>query len=50
MKHLINTRDFSLEEVEHILARADEFLDEKPRDILKLKVSYSTKKQGERNL
>ena len=34
VKHLINTRDFSLEEVEHILARADEFLDEKPRDIL----------------
>ncbi len=37
MKHLINTRDFSLEEVEQILARASEFLDEKPRDILKNK-------------
>ena len=37
MKHLINTRDFSLEEVEQILARASEFLDEKPRDILQNK-------------
>jgi len=37
VKHLINTRDFSLEEVEQILARASEFLDEKPRDILKNK-------------
>ena len=37
MKHLINTRDFSLEEVDQIMARASEFLDEKPRDILKNK-------------
>lgn len=34
MKHLINTKDFSIEEVSQILARANEFLDEKPRDIL----------------
>jgi aspartate carbamoyltransferase catalytic subunit len=34
VKHLINTRDFSLEEVSQIMARANEFLDEKPRDIL----------------
>ena len=34
MRHLINTRDFSYEEVEAILERAHTFLDEKPRDIL----------------
>lgn len=37
MNHLINTRDFSVEEVAQIFARAKEFLDEKPRDILKNK-------------
>ena len=37
MNHLINTRDFSLEEIEQLLERATEFLDEKPREILKNK-------------
>ena len=37
MNHLINTRDFSLEEIEKLLERATEFLDEKPREILKNK-------------
>lgn len=35
MKHLINTKDFSKEEIERLFERAEEFLDEKPRDILK---------------
>ena len=35
MRHLINTRDFSVEEVEALYARATEFLDEQPRDTLK---------------
>ncbi|WP_024953708.1 aspartate carbamoyltransferase catalytic subunit [Sulfurospirillum arcachonense] len=35
MQHLINTRDFSLEEIDALLKRAEEFLDEKQRDILK---------------
>jgi aspartate carbamoyltransferase catalytic subunit len=35
IKHLINTRDFSLEEVEKIFERAALFLDEEQRDILK---------------
>ena len=37
MRHLINTRDFSLEEIEALFVRANEFLDEKPRDILQNK-------------
>lgn len=37
MNHLINTRDFSLEEIEQLFERATEFLDEKPREILKNK-------------
>lgn len=37
MNHLINTRDFSLEEIEKLFERATEFLDEKPREILKNK-------------
>lgn len=37
MNHLINTRDFSLNEIEELFSRATEFLDEKPRDILKNK-------------
>ena len=37
MNHLINTRDFSLEEIEQLYKRATEFLDEKPREILKNK-------------
>ncbi|MDD3463759.1 MAG: aspartate carbamoyltransferase catalytic subunit [Sulfurospirillaceae bacterium] len=35
MRHLINTRDFSLEEIEVLFERATLFLDEEPRDILK---------------
>ncbi len=35
MQHLINTRDFTLEEIERLYKRAEEFLDEKKRDILK---------------
>ena len=35
MQHLINTRDFSLDEVNSVFKRAEEFLDEKQRDILK---------------
>ncbi|MDD2384883.1 MAG: aspartate carbamoyltransferase catalytic subunit [Sulfurospirillaceae bacterium] len=34
MNHLINTRDFSLLEIEQLFERAAEFLDEKPRNIL----------------
>ncbi|DAB34002.1 MAG TPA: aspartate carbamoyltransferase, partial [Sulfurospirillum sp. UBA12182] len=34
MQHLINTKDFSTEEVDAIFLRAEEFLDEKPRDVL----------------
>lgn len=34
MQHLINTRDFSLDEVNSVFKRAEEFLDEKQRDIL----------------
>jgi len=37
VRHLINTRDFSVEEIEALYARATEFLDEKPRDILQNK-------------
>ena len=35
MRHLINTRDLSTEEVEALYVRATEFLDEQPRDTLK---------------
>jgi aspartate carbamoyltransferase catalytic subunit len=35
LQHLINTRDFSLDEVNALFKRAEEFLDEKQRDILK---------------
>jgi len=35
LKHLINTTDFSLGEIKTLFKRAEEFLDEKPRDILK---------------
>lgn len=35
LQHLINTRDFSLDEVDALFKRAEEFLDEKQRDILK---------------
>ena len=38
MNHLINTRDLSLEEIELLYAIATEFLDEKPREILKNKM------------
>lgn len=38
MQHLINTKDFSIQEVDALFARAVEFLDEKPRDILKDKM------------
>lgn len=34
MRHLINTRDFTVEEIDALYERATEFLDEKPRDIL----------------
>ncbi len=34
VRHLINTRDFSKIEIENLLIRAEEFLDEKQRDIL----------------
>jgi aspartate carbamoyltransferase catalytic subunit len=34
VNHLINTRDFSLLEIEQLFERAAEFLDEKPRNIL----------------
>jgi len=37
VRHLINTRDFSLEEIDHLFERATLFLDEKPRDILQNK-------------
>ncbi|MDD3342255.1 MAG: aspartate carbamoyltransferase catalytic subunit [Sulfurospirillaceae bacterium] len=37
MNHLINTRDFSLDEIEKLFERAAEFLDEQPRDILQNK-------------
>ena len=37
MNHLINTKDFSLFEIEQLFERAAEFLDEKPRDILQNK-------------
>lgn len=35
MQHLINTRDFSIDEVNALFKRAELFLDEKQRDILK---------------
>ena len=35
MQHLINTRDFSIDEVDELFKRAQEFLDNKPRDTLK---------------
>jgi len=35
LQHLINTRDFSIEEVNKLFERAELFLDEKQRDILK---------------
>jgi len=38
LQHLINTRDFSLDEVNSVFKRAEEFLDEKQRDILKNKM------------
>lgn len=38
MQHLINTRDFSIEEVDALYKRAEEFLDEKQRDTLKDKM------------
>ncbi len=34
MNHLINTTDFTKKEIEDLFKRAEEFLDEKPRDIL----------------
>ncbi len=34
MKHLINAKDFTKAEIERLFKRAEEFLDEKPRDIL----------------
>lgn len=34
-RHLIDTRDFNKDEIEHILELAQSFLDEKPRDSLK---------------
>ncbi len=34
MKHLINAKDFTKEEIRELFERAKEFLDEKPRDIL----------------
>ncbi len=34
MRHLINTTDFTVSEIETLFKRAEEFLDEKPRDIL----------------
>ncbi len=34
MKHLINTIDFTKQEIEDLFKRANEFLDEKPRNIL----------------
>ncbi len=37
MNHLINTKDFSLFEIEQLFERAATFLDEKPRDILQNK-------------
>ena len=37
MNHLINTKDFSLFEIEQLFERAAEFLDEKSRDILQNK-------------
>ncbi len=38
MQHLINTRDFSIDEVNALFKRAEEFLDEKQREILKDKM------------
>jgi len=38
VQHLINTRDFSINEVNELFKRAELFLDEKPRDILKDKM------------
>jgi aspartate carbamoyltransferase catalytic subunit len=38
VQHLINTRDFSIDEVNELFKRAELFLDEKPRDILKDKM------------
>ncbi len=35
MQHLINTRDFSIDEVNVLFKRAQEFLDERSRDLLK---------------
>ena len=35
MQHLINTRDFSIDEINALFKRAKEFLDKKPRDLLK---------------
>jgi len=35
LQHLINTRDFSLEEIDALFKRAEVFLDNKQRDILK---------------
>ena len=34
LKHLINTRDFTLKEIDELCLRAEEFLDNKQRDIL----------------
>ncbi len=34
MRHLINTNDLSIDEIDYLFKRAEEFLDEKPRDIL----------------
>jgi len=34
VRHLINTRDFTVEEIDALYERATLFLDEKPRDIL----------------
>lgn len=38
MQHLINTQDLSVDEVKALYRRAEEFLDEKPRDVLEGKM------------
>ena len=38
MQHLINTQDLSVDEVNALYRRAEEFLDEKPRDVLEGKM------------
>jgi len=38
MRHLINTKDFTIDEIEAIFEKAKEYTDEKPREILKDKM------------